>query len=127
LKGLKTQKTVIDCKHRSKVARRCNYPNEPTLKGAYKEKLYCPYNGHMRLTGCKKLYPNSPNTPVIYTTPNCINCKRLKRWLTEHNIDFVEESLNDDILTTLILRNIHTAPAIRINQLLFGLVEKRRG
>ncbi len=30
---------------------------------------------------------------TIYTTPSCSSCRKAKKWLKEHNIDYVEKNL----------------------------------
>jgi glutaredoxin len=57
--------------------------------------------------------------PIIYTTPNCPNCKLLKSFLEKLGIAYEEKSLLDlDVQTELIMMDVFTmsAPILKVGK-----------
>jgi regulatory protein spx len=47
---------------------------------------------------------------VIYTSPGCASCRKVKQWLKEHNLSYLEKNifkvlLNDDEIKHLLMRS----------------------
>ena len=53
---------------------------------------------------------------TVFSKNNCYSCKMTKRWLEEHDIDFVEVNTDDDLsaLNFLIENNLRTLPVVMI-------------
>lgn len=60
----------------------------------------------------------------IYTKPNCVQCKMVKKYLNNKNIPFVEINIenNEDIINFLKGQGISSAPAI-----FYGETDKNNG
>ena len=48
----------------------------------------------------------------LYTWPDCPNCKRLKAWLVQQNIEFVAQSFTVVVQTDFIMQDIFGSPPI---------------
>lgn len=50
----------------------------------------------------------------VYSKNNCVKCKMVKRWLTEHNITFTEINVDEDLqaLNHLIEINQRSLPVV---------------
>jgi len=62
------------------------------------------------------------NEIILYTSSNCLDCKRLKRLFKLNHINFVEKNIDDtEINSDLIMKNIHllSSPAIEVGGILF--------
>ena len=51
---------------------------------------------------------------VIYTSNGCPKCMTLKRWLKDRGLKFEEKTLDTDVMTDLIMKNVFilSAPAL---------------
>ena len=60
----------------------------------------------------------------VYTKPNCVQCKMVKKYLNNKNIPFVEINIenNEDIINFLKGQGISSAPAI-----FYGETDKNNG
>ncbi len=58
---------------------------------------------------------------IVYSTKKCPRCRALKRILKRAKINFVEKELTTDVMTDLVMKNIHirSAPAIQIGKFVF--------
>jgi len=66
---------------------------------------------------------------ILYSSPNCLNCTRLKEELSEKNITYIEYDVfnNGDARNELINEGYHSIPVMRIIdnnvQLFFNIVD----
>ena len=59
---------------------------------------------------------------IVYTTPLCRPCERLKAYLTAHDVDFdVKDLLMDEAAADLLeSRNIRSTPALQIGDQIYA-------
>ncbi|MGQ9513869.1 MAG: glutaredoxin domain-containing protein [Thermoproteota archaeon] len=55
----------------------------------------------------------------VYTTPNCVRCEQLKRWLKNNGIDFEEMDLSStEVQAELIMKDVYStsSPILQIEK-----------
>jgi len=60
--------------------------------------------------------PNLPYDVIVYSTPLCAPCERLKRYLADQGVQFkVKDLMMDEAAAELMERhNIRTSPALQV-------------
>ncbi len=59
---------------------------------------------------------DTPSDVIVYSTPLCAPCERLKRYLTSQGVAFVVKDLMMDQAAAALMesRNIRTSPALQV-------------
>jgi regulatory protein spx len=66
----------------------------------------------------------------LYTTPSCTSCRKAKRWLIDHNIEFVEHNImrepmqENDLLHVLQLTENGTSDIISTRSKVYARLDK---
>ena len=60
---------------------------------------------------------------IVYSTPLCAPCERLKQYLAAHDVEFTVKDLmmDEEAADLMMSRNIRTSPALQVgDEILFG-------